>query len=536
MQRLVYLFLLHLLLRSESKAQVAINSTATPAHSSAMLDVQSNNRGFLPPRMDFSSLRAIPNPAAGLQVYDTTFNCLRYYNGTTWVRVSAEIKEPTSPLGETVLYGDGTGFYANMGDMCADSSANLYTTGWFSQPVQFGNYPLNVTGTQNIFLARYDKNGKVQWARQSTGTSIAVSRHVVMAAGGLYIYGECGAGELTFSGTTVTIPASGALFLARYDVNGSFSWVKTITGTGVLRCGGLAVSTDGNVYLGGNFTSSTVNFATGFSLSNGTGLYDAFIAKYSAGGTVQWIKQLAGNGDDKINDLVWYNNTIAATGYFESASLTLNSFVLANPGSLAQALVAKFDESGTCTYAQHAGTAGVAEIGKVLTVDEAGNLLIAGEFSGGNTSLLGTPLTLSGSTDIFLLRIPVSGATGAWAVQSTATETLVSIAYTPSFVYLSFNSMQPSSIVAAGRTYSLTPRGNSDVFVCRLFAFNPGIAQYQWLQQQGGVSNDIVSTSCADPTGQNVYTGGTCFITPSFFGSLSLVNPGYYIWRYNVEQ
>jgi hypothetical protein len=52
---------------------------------SALLQVNSVSRGFLPPRMTTTQKNAISSPAAGLQVYDTTLNQMSYYNGTTWV-------------------------------------------------------------------------------------------------------------------------------------------------------------------------------------------------------------------------------------------------------------------------------------------------------------------------------------------------------------------------------------------------------------------------------------------------------------------
>jgi len=51
---------------------------------SAMLEVQSTTKGFLPPRMTTTQKNAIASPAAGLVVYDSTTNKLQCYNGSTW--------------------------------------------------------------------------------------------------------------------------------------------------------------------------------------------------------------------------------------------------------------------------------------------------------------------------------------------------------------------------------------------------------------------------------------------------------------------
>jgi uncharacterized protein (TIGR02145 family) len=64
---------------STTYAQVGIG-TATP-NASAMLDVESTTKGFLPPRMTTAQRDAISNPAEGLTIYNTSTNCLQWYVG-----------------------------------------------------------------------------------------------------------------------------------------------------------------------------------------------------------------------------------------------------------------------------------------------------------------------------------------------------------------------------------------------------------------------------------------------------------------------
>lgn len=55
---------------------------------SAMLEVQSTTKGFLPPRMTTAQKNAIATPAAGLMVYDTTLNKLCVYT-TAWETITS---------------------------------------------------------------------------------------------------------------------------------------------------------------------------------------------------------------------------------------------------------------------------------------------------------------------------------------------------------------------------------------------------------------------------------------------------------------
>lgn len=57
--------------------------TTTP-NSSALLDLNSTTKGLLLPRLNNTQMFAIQNPASGLVVFNTNYNELCHYNGTTW--------------------------------------------------------------------------------------------------------------------------------------------------------------------------------------------------------------------------------------------------------------------------------------------------------------------------------------------------------------------------------------------------------------------------------------------------------------------
>lgn len=59
------------------------------ANSSAMLDVKSSSKGMLVPRLTTTQRTAIPSPATGLLVYDTTIGSFYYYNGTSWTNITS---------------------------------------------------------------------------------------------------------------------------------------------------------------------------------------------------------------------------------------------------------------------------------------------------------------------------------------------------------------------------------------------------------------------------------------------------------------
>ena len=71
-------------------AQVGINNDGSAPNSSAILDVKSTSKGFLPPRMTTAERDAIINPVEGLVIYNKSFKTLEVFNGTLWNSTIAE--------------------------------------------------------------------------------------------------------------------------------------------------------------------------------------------------------------------------------------------------------------------------------------------------------------------------------------------------------------------------------------------------------------------------------------------------------------
>lgn len=67
---------------------VAVNSDGSPPDPSAMLDIRSNNKGLLIPRMTTAEKNAIASPAEGLKLFDTDTKTFWFYNGTGWIETA----------------------------------------------------------------------------------------------------------------------------------------------------------------------------------------------------------------------------------------------------------------------------------------------------------------------------------------------------------------------------------------------------------------------------------------------------------------
>jgi uncharacterized protein (TIGR02145 family) len=152
---------------------------ATP-DSSAQLDVSSSSKGFLPPRMTTAQRNAIASPAAGLTIYNTTVNCLQWWNGTLWF--------------------DGCG--NNLQNFCA-------------------------LGATTVVDVTNPSTGKIWMDRNLGATRIATSTADANSYGDLYQWGRRSDGhQCRTSATTATLssvdqPANGNFILAP---NAPFDW------------------------------------------------------------------------------------------------------------------------------------------------------------------------------------------------------------------------------------------------------------------------------------------------------------------------
>ncbi len=77
---------------------VAINNDGSLPNSSAILDIKSDTKGLLIPRMNTAAIAAIVNPAKGLLVLDTAKNQLLVNMGT-----------PAMPSWQTIVASSGWG-------------------------------------------------------------------------------------------------------------------------------------------------------------------------------------------------------------------------------------------------------------------------------------------------------------------------------------------------------------------------------------------------------------------------------------------
>jgi uncharacterized protein (TIGR02145 family) len=106
------LIIMLVIMSTSVSGQVKIGTTSGAAHASAALEFESTSKGVLLPRMTTTQRAAINSPATGLMVYNTSFNCVEMYNGSSWGCLNF-IPSPTPSAGGSTFtsFSNGTAMF-----------------------------------------------------------------------------------------------------------------------------------------------------------------------------------------------------------------------------------------------------------------------------------------------------------------------------------------------------------------------------------------------------------------------------------------
>ena len=225
-----------------------------------------------------------------------------------------------------------------------DGSGNVYITGYFSSTVDFDPGPgtayLSSVGYDDIFFAKYNSSGALEWAKQIGSTLIDYAFSLAVdGSGSVYITGNFQGTNVDFDpgSSTVTLTSAGSfdIFFAKFNSLGDFDWAKRIGGSAMDVGMSIAIDGSGNVYIIGYF-NSTADFDPGSGTTSLTsaGGTDIFFAKFNSLGDFGWAKRIGGSStDDGRSITVDGNGNLYIAGYFsgtvdfdpESSTVNLTS-------------------------------------------------------------------------------------------------------------------------------------------------------------------------------------------------------------------
>jgi len=221
--------------------------------------------------------------------------------------------------------------------IAVDSGNNIYAVGETASDGQ---------GESDLFIAKYNSSGVIQWQRtlggstQDTGSSVAVD-----SSDNVYVFGRsefAGAGSFDF-------------LLAKYDSSGSLQWQVVLGGSSSEDGNAITIDASGNVYVAGD------------TQSEGQGGREFFIAKYNSSGVIQWQRIIGGSSFDYAYGIATDSSgNVYATGVTESQG----------QGSR-ELLFVKYNSSGTLQFQKMLGGTD-HDWGYSLYIDSTDNIYLGG--------------------------------------------------------------------------------------------------------------------------------------------------------------
>jgi len=265
-----------------------------------------------------------------------------------------------------------------------------------------------IEGYYNCNVGLFDgceKQGDIKhlWSKRFGGYVIDEGHSIsVDSDSNIYIIGNFYSSTIDFGGGTLTNAGYQDIFLAKFDSNGNHLWSKSFGGSSYDYGQSVSVDSSGNVYITGWFESSTIDFGGG-TLTNAGG-WDIFLAKFDSNGNHLWSKRFGGSSDDLGSSVsVDSSGNVYITGWFWSSTIDFGGGALINVG-LNDIFLVKFDNNGNHKWSKRFG-GGDWDEGYSVSVDISGNVYGTGLFSGSNIDFGGCPLSSAGgTTDIYIIK------------------------------------------------------------------------------------------------------------------------------------
>jgi hypothetical protein len=424
------------------------------------------------PKLSYDNILALPSPQIGDMAIDITFNCLRFFNGTRWV------------------------FFL--------------TSDEFAQSAIKGT--LTATGSSTA---------------SAYGNSIAID-----SIGNLYISGVY-SGTATFGTTSITSVGNNDVYVAKFNADGTFAWVRTAGGSLNEGCNGIAIDKSGNLIITGYFNGNMVVNNTSLTSS---GFEDIYLIKYSTAGAFVWARKAGGAS---INDIGKSIVTDSNGSIYLTGSYSGNVSFAGGPFNVGPALnsvtgstdifIAKYLANGSCVQAASAG-GNSSENGISIDIDSLGKIYVTGTF--GATATFGANSIVSaGDKDIFVAKYDFTTNTWVWVNKAGG------LAYDfPNSIKVSHS----GGVIVVGSfdrvsTFSpsiiLTSFGSADAFIANYGTTSGNLI---YARSAGGVGYDVVQGVDIDKSG-NIYITGT-FSYSASFGGINLISSGnedIFVAKYN---
>ncbi|MBC7696676.1 MAG: T9SS type A sorting domain-containing protein [Burkholderiales bacterium] len=287
-----------------------------------------------------------------------------------------------------------------------DQNGNVFICGYFKNKTVIGNTTLYGNGGSEIFIAKLDPNGNWLWAKKAGGIGRDEAKAIKCdAAGNVYVCGMHANGAKFDNQTLYTSDGYVNGFFSKYSTNGSLIWAKSLGGSYDDVAWSITSDIYGKMFISGQFNSS-INFGSTNLYTSGSA--DIFVAAYDINGNAVWAKKAGGYGNDIARGIGTDGKNIFITGQY-GGTATFGS-VSKTAADNSDIFISCLNNNGQFLWTSTAGGSADAfedlgyESGNVICAEPNGNVYASGAMLNGGV-FGGTYLSGYSRTDIFITKL-----------------------------------------------------------------------------------------------------------------------------------
>lgn len=282
----------------------------------------------------------------------------------------------------------------------------IYLSGYFTDQCIIESDTLNSAGSQDIFVAKFAKDGALIWTRSWGGLGADIVSETYLDGSDFYLVGEF-EDSINFDGIDLinTIPLSytnrEASYLVKLDTTGNVIWAEKQESTRGVRPQEVKVL-DGYVYVAGNCYGDTY-FDGNLYTSTNPVWQDQFICKYDDAANFYWTNLFGNNWNEAFHQLeLGDNNTTYACGFFKGlVTYGPDTYNITEQNGI----IVKMDTSGTVTHSYHVNSTGIGEVDGLTYTN---GRLFAGGYFYDTLFIINDTVISTGQNDNFLIEFDQS--------------------------------------------------------------------------------------------------------------------------------
>jgi hypothetical protein len=244
---------------------------------------------------------------------------------------------------------------------------SVYICGYYSNSILIdSNFVQGVIGNTDLFFAKLDSSGDVQWIKTAGGDSIDIASSLAVdSIGNVYLLSVFRSDD-TLSGISV----QRGTILAKYDANGSCLWARKI-GENIY---GIIKFKNNELFISGNAKLDADSFSIGPNSYPVNGITDFYISKFDTAANLIWANKYGSDNSEYVASIdVDKNNNIIVTGNYTDSTIIGNDTLRG-----LKLFAVKVNSSGSIVWTRNFGSSSNTAISFDVTVDLNDDIYICG--------------------------------------------------------------------------------------------------------------------------------------------------------------